>query len=146
MTAPDIPADPPDRLKRVIDAWYAWQAARERNHQSSTRPGNLLVGQRPPATFDDGSLAFVDELDVSYYLVPEDDVYYVDSEERGSRKRYWMFRRLDDAEKFLIFQFSQSARPGKLPNSPAFKWYRDGLSPTVLFTIPTPSTSQVELP
>jgi hypothetical protein len=73
----------------------------------------------------------VDDLEVSYYLVPQDGVYYVDSQERGARQRYQMFRRLDDAEKFLLIQFSQSARPGKLSDSPVFKWYRAGLAPAV---------------
>ncbi|WP_245850227.1 hypothetical protein [Mycobacterium angelicum] len=84
-------------------------------------------------------LAFVDNADVSYYLVLEDGKYYIDTKERGSRGRYWMFRNFEDAEKYLLFLMSQIARPGKYTESPRYRWYRAGLDPRVTLGRPDPT-------
>lgn len=70
-----------------------------------------------------------------YFLVPEDGVFYVEAEERGTRGRYWMFRRLADAEKCLPFLNHQG---GRSPGSPLFRWYRRGLHPRVSLSKPNP--------
>ncbi|WP_198157872.1 hypothetical protein, partial [Mycobacterium celatum] len=88
-------------------------------------------GARPPEITNDSELALVDNADLSYYLVPDGGVYYIDEEERGSRGRFWMFRNYEDAEKCLLFLISQAARPGKYSDSPRFRWYQEGLNPNV---------------
>lgn len=70
-----------------------------------------------------------------YFLVPEDEVFYIEAEERGNRVRYWMFRQLADAEKCLLFLNHQG---GLSPSSPPFWWYRRGLHPRVSLSKPDP--------
>jgi hypothetical protein len=70
-----------------------------------------------------------------YFLVPEDNVFYIEAEERGTRGRYWMFRQLGDAEKCLLFLNYQG---GRSPSSPLFRWYRRGLHPRVSLSKPDP--------
>lgn len=84
-------------------------------------------------------LAFIDDGDVSYYLTWKGGQFFIDSEERGSRRTYWMFRNYGDAEKYLAFLISQMARPGKYTNSPSFRWYREGLNPVVSLSKPDPA-------
>ncbi|OBF04705.1 hypothetical protein A5730_16765 [Mycobacterium sp. ACS4054] len=84
-------------------------------------------------------LAFIDDGDVSYYLTWEGGQFFIDSEERGSRRTYWMFKSYDDAEKYLAFLISQMARPGKYSDSPSFRWYQEGLNPMVSLSKPDPA-------
>ena len=70
-----------------------------------------------------------------YFLVPEDKVFYIEAEERGTRVRYWMFRQQADAEKCLSFLNHQG---GLSPSSPPFSWYRRGLHPRVSLSKPDP--------
>ncbi|KZS83435.1 hypothetical protein B4U45_14120 [Mycobacterium persicum] len=86
----------------------------------------------------DCELGLVDDADVSYYLVCRNEGHYIDSEERGSRRRYWMFRRFEDAEKYLLFIISQMARPGKYTNSVGYRWVQEGLDARVSLSRPDP--------
>jgi hypothetical protein len=139
----------PPALHRIVKAWYAWQAVYLR--KQGTYPGaerraperwetaeQVFWGARPPRMTNESELAFIDNAGVSYYIVAEDDVYYIDEEERGSRGRYWMFRNFEDAEKCMLFLISQNARPGEYSDSPKFRWYREGLDPRVSLSKPDP--------
>lgn len=140
----------PPALHRIVRAWYVWQEVslrtrgsfpgkEQRAPRGLETPEELFWGRRPPAMTGDGELAFVDDADVSYYLVIEDNQYYIDTKERGSRGRYWMFRRFEDAEKYLLFLMSQIARPGKYTDSPRYRWHRAGLDPRVSLGRPDPT-------
>jgi hypothetical protein len=139
----------PPALHRIVKAWYLWQAVNLRKRGSY--PGKeqrvperweteeqVFWGARPPEMKNDSELALVDDAGLSYYLVPEGAVYYIDEKERGSRGRYWMFRNYEDAEKCLLFLISQAARPGKYSDSPRFRWYQEGLNPKVILNKPDP--------
>lgn len=73
-----------------------------------------------------------------YFLVPEDDVFYIEAQERRTRGRYWMFRQRSDAEKCLLFLNHQG---GRSPESPLFRWYRRGLHPRVSLSKPDPENA-----
>ncbi len=119
--------------RRIIGSWKAWDGVARRK---SGR--NASLGLEPPTVDADGQLAFRDSLDVSYFLVPEDGVYFIDTQERGTRARYWMFRRFADAEKYLLVLISEAARPGPMSASPIFRWYRQGLNTRVTLSKPDP--------
>jgi hypothetical protein len=138
-------SDYPAFVHRIVKSWYVWQEIylrRQGEYPGSDRREptgretreTLFWGRRPPEMTSSHELAFIDDADVSYYLVWESDCYYIDSEERGSRHRYWMFRRYDDAEKYLLFLISQMARPGRFTKSPAFRWSEEGVDPRVTLT------------
>lgn len=144
----DLRAFPPF-LHRIIRYWYAWQeiylrrqgrlpgdAGREPRGWESEE--QAFWGRRPPEMTGGHELAFIDDGDVSYYLVWDEGKYFIDSEERGSRHTYWMFRNFDDAEKYLAFLISQMARSGKYTDSPAYRWYQEGVDPRVTLTKPDP--------
>ncbi|WP_141120357.1 hypothetical protein [Mycobacterium malmoense] len=144
----DLRAFPPF-LHRIIKYWYAWQEIYLR--RQGRLPGDarreprgweseeqVFWGRRPPEMTGGHELAFIDDGDVSYYLVWDEDKYFIDSEERGSRHTYWMFRNFADAEKYLAFLISQMARSGKYTDSPAYRWYQEGLNPRVTLTKPDP--------
>jgi hypothetical protein len=116
-----------------VEAWSTWQ-------QVALRKAPAGAGSEPrqPRVDENGQLEFLDTSDISYYLVPEDGVYYIDSVERGSRDRYWMFRQFEDAEKYMLLLISQSTRPGTFSDSPVFRWYRAGLDPRVSLAKPDP--------
>ncbi|BCQ10175.1 hypothetical protein JMUB5695_03630 [Mycobacterium heckeshornense] len=137
----DLSRIPPD-FHRIVKAWYLWQAVYLRARGSY--PGavrrapekwetaeQVFWGARPPQMTARSELAFIDDADVSYFLVAEDNLYYIDERERGSRGRYWMFRNFEDAEKCLLFLISQRARPGRYSDSPRSRWYKEGLHPQV---------------
>ncbi|ETZ55882.1 hypothetical protein L838_0703 [Mycobacterium avium MAV_120709_2344] len=63
---------------------------------------------------DTKTLRFLDDYELSCFLVLGEDGYYIDEESRGSRENFWMFRRFDDAEKYMLFLISQEARPGDI--------------------------------
>ncbi|HYB36839.1 MAG TPA: hypothetical protein VEF72_14510 [Mycobacterium sp.] len=139
----------PPALHRIVKAWYSWQAVYLRKRGSY--PGEeqraperwetaeeVFWRARPPRMANDSELAFIDDADVSYYLVAENDVYYIDEKERGSRGRYWMFRNFADAEKCILFLISQRSRPGRYADSPRFRWYKEGLDPRVSLNKPDP--------
>ncbi|MCV7029365.1 hypothetical protein [Mycobacterium sherrisii] len=128
----------PPTLHRIIRTWYVWQAVDL--HKSGALPGRnitsdqLVWSTRPPAMTNDGELCFLNDGEISYYLVIENDHYYIDKKSRSSRGRYWMFRRFEDAEKYMLFLISQMVRPGRYADSPGFHWYREGLDPRVTLT------------
>ncbi|WP_156764414.1 hypothetical protein [Mycobacterium sp. E3247] len=139
----------PPFVHRLVKYWYAWQeiylrrqgrspgdARREPRGRES--PDQAFWGRRPPKMTGSQELAFIDDGDVSYYLVWEEGQFFIDSEERESRHTYWMFRTYDDAEKYLAFLISQMARPGQYTDSPAYRWYQEGLNPRVTLTKPDP--------
>lgn len=139
----------PEFLHRIVRSWYVWQEVylRGRNRfpgqiQRQPKPGEtreqVFWGRRPPEMTRGHELAFLDDGDVSLYLVCEDNSFFIDSQERGSRDTYWMFRRYEDAEKYLLFLISQAARPGQYTDSPAYRWYQEGLNPRVTLTKPDP--------
>jgi hypothetical protein len=49
-----------------------------------------------------------------------------------------MFRRFEDAEKYMLFLISQTTRPGKYNESPSYRWYKDGLDSRVTLAKPDP--------
>lgn len=144
----DLSRFPPE-FHRIVKAWYSWQAVylskRGRypggEHRAPERwetAEQVFWGARPPQMTNDHELSFIDDADVSYYLVAENGAFYIDEKERGSRGRYWMFRNFEDAEKCMLFLISQIARPGTYTDSPRFRWYQEGLNPRVSLHKPDP--------
>ncbi|MCA2320807.1 hypothetical protein JF732_11850 [Mycobacterium intracellulare] len=139
----------PAFLHRIVKSWYVWQEislrSRGRFPGEITREPRahetreqIYWGGRPPEMINSQELAFINEGDVSFYLVCRDGKFFIDSEERGSRDTYWMFRRFDDAEKYLLFLLSQMARPGQYTKSPSYSWYQEGVDPRVTLSKPDP--------
>ncbi|WP_142393992.1 hypothetical protein [Mycobacterium kansasii] len=139
----------PPFLHRIVKSWYLWQeiylrelgrrpGGDQREPRGRETPGQIFWGRQPPAMTKDCELGLVDDADVSYYLARESDEYYIDSEERGLRQRYWMFRRYEDAEKYLLFIISQMARPGKYTDSIGYRWAQEGLDDRVSLSRPDP--------
>jgi hypothetical protein len=132
----------PPALHRIVKSWYRWQAVYF--HRSGIEPerdpasGQIAWGTRPPTMTNGGELCFIDDGEISYFLVIESDHYYIDKKSRSSRARYWMFRRFEDAEKYMLLLISQMVRPGKYSDSPSFRWYREGLDPRVTLAKPDP--------
>lgn len=136
-------------LHRIVKYWYEWQGVYlrgqgrmpgevQREPRGQETREQIFWGRRPPEMTNEHELAFIDYGDISYYLVLEKYGYFIDSEERGSRHTYWMFKRFEDAEKYLAFLISQTARPGEYTDSPAYRWYQEGLHPRVTLTKPDP--------
>ena len=123
----------PERVERIINVWHEWQNAAAR--QSS---GTSSLSGQPPRVNAEGQLVLGDESDVMHFLVQGDDCYYIDSQERGSRQRFWMFWQFVDAEKYLLVLISQAMRPGPFSASPIFRWYRLGVDPRVTLAKPDP--------
>jgi hypothetical protein len=125
----------PPALHRIVKSWYQWQSVDL--HRSGIDPeleaaaGEIAWRTRPPSMTSSDELRFMDDSEIIYYLVVENGEYFIDKKSRGSRARYWMFRRFEDAEKYMLFLISQMVRPGKYSDSPSFKWYREGLHPRV---------------
>jgi hypothetical protein len=132
----------PPALHRIVKAWYIWQEVYlrklgkhpgqdQRPPKSWETAEQVFWGARPPKMASERDLVITDGSGETYYLSPQDDVYYIDEEERSSRGRFWMFRRLEDAEKGLLFLMSQAARPGKYSDSPRYRWNEQGLNANV---------------
>ncbi|VAZ70107.1 MULTISPECIES: hypothetical protein [Mycobacterium] len=139
----------PPFLHRIVKSWYLWQEVYlrelgrrlgddQREPKAGETPERVFWGRQPPMMTKDCELGLVDDADVSYYLVCRNEGHYIDSEERGSRRRYWMFRRFEDAEKYLLFIISQMARPGKYTNSVGYRWVQEGLDARVSLSRPDP--------
>lgn len=139
----------PASLHRIVNAWYQWQKVNLRKvgrvpggSQRAPKPWEsreqVFWGARPPEMTDDNTLVLAVDSEDSYFLVNDNGVYYIDEKERGTRRRYWMFRALEDAEKCLLFLISQSARPGKYSDSPRFRWNAEGLDSRVSLSKPDP--------
>lgn len=139
----------PKSLHRIVKCWYVWQVVHlrgqgrfpgdaQREPRGRETHEEIFWGRRPPQMVNPNELALIDVGDVSYYVTFKDDCYFIDSEERGSRKTYWMFRRFEDAEKYLLFLISQMSRPGRYNQSPAFRWYQEGVDPRVTLSKPDP--------
>lgn len=139
----------PESLHRLVKCWYVWQVVHlrgqgrlpgdtQREPRGRETREEIFWGRRPPQMVNRNELALIDVGDVSYYMACKDDCYFIDSEERGSRKTYWMFRRFEDVEKYLLFLISQMSRPGRYNQSPAFRWYQEGLDPRVTLSKPDP--------
>jgi hypothetical protein len=128
----------PPALHRIVLTWYSWQAIDL--HKSGVLPTSDAISEdidwstRPPVMTNDNELCFIDDGEVAYFLVIDDDHCFIDKMSRGSRGRYWMFRRIDDAEKYVLFLISQMVRPGKYSDTPSFLWYREGLDSRVTLT------------
>lgn len=137
----------PPPLHRIVKSWYSWQEIYLRKMGSPVPQHNFAAteenqesgwGAKPPTMIGDRELCFFNDSELAYYLVIGDNGYYFDKKSRSSRERYWMFRRFEDAEKYMLFLISQAARPGKYSDSPSFRWYREGLNPRVTLTKPDP--------
>jgi len=139
----------PQTLHRIVKAWYGWQEVYLRKlgkypgqDQRQPKPwetaAQVFWGARPPELVNESDLVITDGSGERYYVSAQDGVYYIDEEERGRRARYWMFRRLDDAEKGVLFLISQAARPGKYSDSPRYRWNAQGLNPGVYLQKPDP--------
>ncbi|VBA45051.1 hypothetical protein LAUMK13_05327 [Mycobacterium innocens] len=136
-------------VHRIVKSWYSWQEVylrklgsypgkNEREPRGRETQEEVFWGGRPPVMINDRELRFFDDLELSYYLVFEDNLNYIDGMSRGSRRRYMMFRRFEDAEKYMLFLISQAARPGYYEDSPGFRWYKQGLHPRVSLSKPDP--------
>lgn len=137
----------PPPLHRIVESWYSWQEIYLRkmgkplpqiDPDAQKRSPDLNWGTRPPTMTDNSSLRFLDDYELSYYLIIDDDRYYIDKQSRGSRKTYWMFRRFEDAEKYMLFLISQEARPGRYTDSPSYRWYQQGVDPRISLAKPDP--------
>lgn len=137
----------PPVLHRIVKSWYSWQEIYlrkmgkplpESDFAAETRNQHTYWGTRPPTMSDATSLCFLDDYELAYYLVIDENQFYIDKQSRGSRKCYWMFRRFEDAEKYALFLISQSARPGRYSDSPSYRWYQEGLNPRITLTKPDP--------
>jgi hypothetical protein len=128
----------PQALHRIVKAWYRWQAVylhKEGTYPQDESAETIPWGSQPPTMTNDGEFCFIDDGELSYYLVTGgNNEYYIDKQSRASRGRYWMFRRFEDAEKYMLFLITQMVRPGKYSDSPSFRWYREGLDPQVTLT------------
>lgn len=134
---------------RIVKSWYSWREIylREmgrypgkdrRKPRGSETAAQVFWGGRPPVMINDGELKFLDDSELANYLVFEDNQYYIDGQERGSRSRYFMFRRFEDAEKYTLFLISQMARIRYYKKSPGFRWYQEGVHPWVTLDRPDP--------
>jgi hypothetical protein len=132
----------PSDLRRVVKSWFAWQAIYLRargSHPGDDRrasvewetPEQVFWGKQPPRVVSDSEVAFAGDAEISYFIIKEDDAYYIDQKERSSRGRYWMFRRFEDAEKYLLLLIGDFARPGEYSDSILFQWYKQGVDPNV---------------
>lgn len=135
----------PPAQHRIVKSWYSWQeiylrkmgkSLPESDPDTEKHNQDFDWGTRPPTMTDVASLCFLDDYEIAYYLVREDNRYYIDKKSRGSRKRSWMFRRYEDAEKYMLFLISQAARPGRYSDSPSFRWYQEGLNARTTLTKP----------
>lgn len=87
----------------------------------------------------DGTFVFDNAAgDLRFYVFEDSGVYYMDVEERGARERYWMFRKFEDLEKYLLFLISDDARPGNYPESPRARWRALGPASGVILAQPDP--------
>lgn len=138
----------PVQLHRIVKTWYEWQglylwtrgrspgAAKQVTYEWETEE-EISWGSRPPSMLDDATLSFDNASgDLRYYIVLDGGMFYMDVQERGSRKRFWMFRRVDDLEKYALFTISQDARPGDYLASPGSRWRRQGVHPSVILEQP----------
>jgi hypothetical protein len=141
--------DYPAFLHRIVESWYIWQEIYlrsqskypgfgEREPARGETAAEVFWGRRPPQITGSHEMAVIDDGDISFYLVWTHDCFYIDVKERGARNRYWMFRRYEDAEKYLLFLISEIARPGQYTSSPAFRWSTEGVDPRVTLTRPDP--------
>jgi hypothetical protein len=132
-------------LHRIVKSWYVWQTVylrrcgsypgdAQRLHSAFESPEQAFWGKRPPQITGDSEVAFAGDAEICYFLVKENGSYYIDQKERSSRKRYWMFRRYENAEKYLLLLMSDFARPGRYSDSPPFRWYKEGLNSRVTLT------------
>ncbi|WP_156660576.1 hypothetical protein [Mycobacterium sp. 852002-10029_SCH5224772] len=137
----------PPPLHRIVKSWYSWQEIYLRkmgkplpqsDSGAQKNIQDLDWGTRPPTMTDSITLRFLDDYELSYYLIIDDNRYYIDKQSRGSRKTYWMFRRFEDAEKYMLFLISQEARPGRYSDSPSYRWYQEGVDPRISLTRPDP--------
>jgi hypothetical protein len=115
----------PPALHRIVKSWYRWQAVYLRKSgiepEDEATAEQITWGTRQPTMTNGGDLCFIDDGEISYDLMNESDQYYIDKKSRSSRSRYWIFRRFEDAEKYMLFLISQMARPGKYSDSPSFR-------------------------
>ncbi|GAB4909395.1 hypothetical protein [Mycobacterium avium] len=137
----------PRELHRTVKTWYSWHALSLRKMRKPLPQSGAKVDNssqtpdwatRPPTMTDTKTLRFLDDYELSCFLVLGEDGYYIDEESRGSRENFWMFRRFDDAEKYMLFLISQEARPGRYSDSPSYRWYQEGLRPGITLTKPDP--------
>lgn len=139
----------PPSVHRIVKPWYSWQeiylrklgsypGKNQREPHGRETHEEVFWGGRPPVMTNERELRFFDDLELSYYLVFEDDLNYIEGMSRGSRRRYMMFRHFEDAEKYMLFLISQTTRPGYYEDSPGFRWYREGLHPRAALSKPDP--------
>lgn len=140
----------PAEFHRIVVAWYEWQGLylwsrgcspgeTRRDPAKWESTDQVDWGAQPPVLLPDGVLAFDNASgDLRYSVVAESGAYYLDVEERGSRERYWMFRRYEDLEKYLLLAISQDARPGNYAESPKARWRAQGPDPKVILAQPDP--------
>lgn len=140
----------PSRYRRIVSAWYQWQGyylwSRGRRPGDDNRAPakwetaeQVFWGAKPPQLRDDGVFVFSSAAgDLKYSVVTEPEAFFIDVEERGSAQRYWMFRRFDDLEKYLLFLISQDALTDAFDGSLRARWRRQGVDPRVRLAQPDP--------
>src|SRR5436305_4004356 len=97
----------PAALHRIVKSWYGWHNVYLRKSGNFAEPDGpeetgtpqriSWGGVRPPRMTSADELCFSDDYELAYYLVVENNEYYIEKKSRGSRGRYWMFRRFEDA-------------------------------------------------
>ena len=134
----------PLQFHRIVEIWYEWQGlylwSRGKSPGAARRfapkwetDEQIFWGSRPPVMLDDATLSFDNAPgDLTYYVASEGGLFYMDVQERGSRQRFWMFRRLEDLEKYVLLTVSQNARPGSYLSSPESRWRQLGVHPDVI--------------
>ncbi|GAB4997638.1 hypothetical protein JHV666_27350 [Mycobacterium avium subsp. hominissuis] len=109
----------PPELYRIVKSWYSWQTLSLRKMRKPLPQSGAKVDNssqtpdwatRPPKMTDNETLRFLDDYELAYFLVLGNDGYYIDKQSRGSRKNLWMFRRFDDAKKYMLFRVCRTDR------------------------------------
>ncbi|ORV85426.1 hypothetical protein [Mycolicibacterium iranicum] len=141
-------SDVPEPYLGIASRWYFWQAiylwAHNRQPGSETRApkkweteAEVFWGARPPEMADDSTLSFAHPSgEFMYYLTEESDVYYLAVEERRVQKRYWMFRLLADAQKYIDCTLSDATQSIRQTDRLWRRWTQLGLNSLVTLTYP----------
>lgn len=132
----------------IASRWYFWQTlylwAHDRQPGSETRApktweteAEVYWGARPPEMADGSTLSFAHPSgEFMYYLSQESDVFYLAVEERRVQKRYWMFRLLEDAQKYIDCTLSDATQSIRQTDRLWRRWTELGLNSHVTLTYP----------
>lgn len=138
----------PEPLGGIASSWYTWQRVylwvrhrrpgdREQAPKKWETEAEVFWGARPPQMVDDRTMSFAHPSgEFFYYLSEESNAYFLDLEERGTRKRYWMFRLLEDAEKYVLCALCDATQAVQRTDTLWQRWGQSGLDPRVQLSYP----------